>query len=489
MLDEEPNFDLAFPQDRVPRLDITITAEDWQTIVADMTDMLGELGSGAGMGGPGGPGGEPPQELITACEGLTAGDACTATFMGSEIMGTCTAFDGDLACLPSGGPGGGGGGAGGGGGGIPGGGPGDDVDLLPRTPVYVECDVATEEREWHHVGVRLKGNSSLATPWQQGIWKLPLRLSFDRFEDTYPETNDQRFHGFKSLSLSNGAMDSSLLRDKLGTEVFVRAGIAAPATAFYRVFIDHGDGPTYFGLYTAVEVPSDSAFMDTRFGGHDGNLYKPDGTGARWETWDPDTLGKENHEDEADFSDAQALFDALHADRTDAEAWRSALESRIDADGFLHWLALNTVVQDWDTYGRMPHNYYMYSDPAQGGRFTWIPWDHSFAFSSQSGALSLGMSEVSSAWPLIRYLLDDPHYVEVYRAHVAKAVEEEYDPAWAKERFQAAHDLIAPYVIGPEGEIEGHTFLASDASFEDSVGELSAHVEARKVDVATFLLP
>ena len=270
--------------------------------------------------------------------------------------------------------------------------PGGSVDLLPRTPIYADCDVATADRTWQHVGIRFKGNSSLAMPWMQGVWKLPFRLKFDKYEDTYPETKNQRFYGFQSLGLSNGSMDPSLLRDKLGTEVFVNAGIPAPATAFYRVFVDHGDGPTYFGLYTGIELPSDESFLDTHFGGHEGNLYKPDGTGAQWATYDEATLEKENNEAAADFSDALGLYDALHADRTDAAAWRKGLEARLDVDGFLHWLALNTVIQDWDTYGKMPHNYYLYADPAHDGRFSWIPWDHTFAFSAQSMARSRSRS-------------------------------------------------------------------------------------------------
>lgn len=495
---EDPDYAAAFPQDRVPRLDITISPENWQAMLDDMTALLGAFGeggmggpgpggpggqggggAGGGGGGPGGPGGfTPPQELFDACSGLAQGDACTAMIMGSEVAGTCDPWtDGNLFCKPSGGPGGPGGGGG--------------VDLIENTPIYVECDVATEDRQWRHVGVRFKGNSSLAMSWSAGVYKLPLRLNFDKFEDDYPEIKDQRFYGFKNLSLSNGTQDQSLLRDKIGTEVFASAGLPAPATAFYRVFIDHGDGPTYFGLYTGVELPSDKVFLETHFENDEGNVYKPDGAGATWATWDTETLGKDSNEDEADYSDAQALFDALHADRTDAAAWRAGLEARLDVEGFLRWLALNAVIQDWDQYGQMPHNYYLYANPDAGNRFSWIPWDHTFAFATGGGfgggGLSLSMDEVSADWPLIRFLLDDPVYLDVYRGYVAQAAQVEYEPAAAEARFRAAHELIAPYVVGPEGEIEGYTFIQSEASFNDSLDALIAHANARQADVAAYL--
>lgn len=473
----EPDYDQAFPQDRVVRLDITIAPEDWQAMLTDMTDMAGEFGAGGGPGGMG-PGMMMPD--LTACDGLAEGDMCESEFMGEAIVGTCTDFMGMLVCLPEGGPGmnPGMGGA----------------DFFARTPIYVECDVTEGANSWQHVGIRFKGNSSLATSWMSGVYKMPLRLNFDKFEDDHPDTKNQRFHGFDSLSLSNGALDASLLRDKLGTDVFADAGLPAPAAAFYRVFIDHGEGPTYFGLYTGIELPEDDSFLDRQFGGHDGNLYKPDGAGARWDVWDPESLGKENNTEAADYSDAQALFDALNADRSDAAAWRAGLEATLDVDGFLHWLALNAVVQDWDVYGRMAHNYYLYADPGDGGRFHWIPWDHSFAFTGADGgmfsqALSLAMDEVGEEWPLIRFLLDDPTYRERYIQFVAQAAELEYTPDDMGPRFTAAHELIAPYVIGEEGELPGYTFVESDAAFTGSLDALLQHVEQRQQEVAEFLGP
>ncbi|WP_437786823.1 CotH kinase family protein [Sorangium sp. So ce1097] len=527
---EPPNYAVAFPQDRVPRIDITIAPERWQQMLDDMTSMIGEFGAQAT--GPGGfepppewveacnglvvgddctidlfgspaagtcaelPGGltcqptppdpgdfEPPQDWIDACTGLAASDPCTIDIFGTETQGTCTEQEAGLACMPAG-PGG----------------PGGDIGLIssvdhfPRSPMYVECDVATEDKKWQHVGIRFRGNVSLLTPWMTGVWKLPLRLNFDKFEDDYPEIKNQRFHGFDGVAFTSSYLDPSLLREKLGTDIFAKAGIPAPATAFYRVFIDHGQGPIYFGLYTGIEVPSDESFLDTHFGGHKGNLYKPDGTGARWETWDPESLVKENNEEEADFSDARALFDALHADRTDAAAWRAGLEARLDVDGFLHWLALNAVIEDWDVYGRLPHNYYMYSDPNKNGQFTWIPWDHTFAFIDTDAAgatplpaLPLSMEGVNEHWPLIRYLLDDPVYLEKYRGYVKQAAEQEYEPAAAEAWFKAAHDLIAPYVVGPEGEKEGYTHLASPEDFTKGLESLIAHAKGRQADVAAYL--
>ncbi|HMR56747.1 MAG TPA: CotH kinase family protein, partial [Cyclobacteriaceae bacterium] len=117
-------------------------------------------------------------------------------------------------------------------------------------PEYVPVSVKFNGKEWYKVGFRLKGNSTLGTSWRQGIYKLPFRLNFDRFEDVYPQIKNQRLYGFKELSLSPGAKDQSLLREKAGADIFRMAGIPSAQTAFYKVYINFGDGLMYCGVYT-----------------------------------------------------------------------------------------------------------------------------------------------------------------------------------------------------------------------------------------------
>ena len=64
-----------------------------------------------------------------------------------------------------------------------------------------------------------------------------------------------------SKRLSNGFKDDSLIREKLGGEIFRNAGVKVARSAFYRVYVDIGDGngATYSGLYTMVEDLSTSS--------------------------------------------------------------------------------------------------------------------------------------------------------------------------------------------------------------------------------------
>ena len=357
-----------------------------------------------------------------------------------------------------------------------------------ENPIWAPCTVEFEGKTWWYVGIRFKGQSTLKDAWRMGIGKLPFRFDFDEFEDEYPETDDQRFFGFKKLSLANNSHDPSELREKVAHDIFRDAGVPAPRTAFYRVYVDVGEGSTYFGLYTMTEIPDDP-MLDAQFGNDDGNLYKPEST---WASFDEADFDKKTNEDEADYGDVQAAITALHADRSDAAQWRAGLEAVFDVDGFLRWLAVNTVIQNWDTYGNMAQNCFVYGDTADDGRLTWIPWDNNEALKDGSDGsvrppLSLELDEVGDNWPLIRCLADDPVYWSTYVAYVRETIEGEFAVEAAQARLQAAHDLIAPYVTGADGEQPGYTFLLNSWEFDTELDHLLDHVEQRNNATIKFL--
>lgn len=506
--DAVPDYDTVFPQDRVVRFDIEIAPGDWQALFDDMTEMVGPFGTnnrgpgqnaGPGDGNQGNAGGGPfviggPLADPAACAGLAEGAACRTGAPPRD--GRCARVP-DLPGLVcnvglldfqdgpmEGGPDG-----------------NEDAEFLPRTPKYVPCTVRFEGEVWPHVGIRLKGNSTLTGTWSQGIYKLPWRLDFDELADEYPEIDGQRFFGFKILSLTNHASDSSFQREKLVSDLLADAGVPASRTAFARVFIDRGEGSRYFGLYTLVEVP-DRPLLRRAFGDDLGNLYKPQGRGARWTLpFDRTAFGKRLAKSRADWSDVEAAVLALNADRTDRVAWRAGLDAVFDTDGFLRWLAVNAAVANWDTYGGLPHNYYLYGSTRDRDRLHWIPWDHDLALAGMGGGGNgpelpalpglpaegappvirrNGFGPNSSPfydgtgddWPLIRYLLDDPVYRAAYRGHLAEVGARVLVPARVRPLIAARRTLIAPYVVGPEGEVAGYTFLRASGEFDAGVNGL-----------------
>lgn len=362
---------------------------------------------------------------------------------------------------------------------------GADIDF---TPVWVPCTFTFDDTNWYQVGIRFKGNSSLQSAYQSGNKKLSLKLDFDEFEDDYPNLKNQRFYGFKQLNLNNNYNDASLMREKVGADLFREFGLASANTNFCTIYIDYGSGPQYFGVYTLVEEV-DNTVIRTQFADGSGNLYKPDGDAASFAsgTYDESEFELKTNEDSANYSDVRALYDAIHSSTrtSDIEAWKTELESVFDVDGFLKWLAANIVIQNWDTYGRMTHNYFLYNNP-DNNLLTWIPWDNNeaFQYGKQSGALGISLSGVSSSWPLISYLNDVGEYKATYNDYLQQFIDDVFIPSKMISTYTSYYELLKEYAYA---EQSGYTYIYSDNYFDSDVSSLKTHVQTRNDVVNDYL--
>lgn len=485
--DAEPDYDVVFPQDKVNTITINISPENWQMVQDNMTGLFGQFGESQNGGFAGGANrGQPPApgELPEGVEpGQEPPGGLPENFVPGQPLPEGLPEDfGPGQGAPDGAPGnfqpgrGGPGGFGGAGGG----------DFVDEDPIWVTVDVLFEGETWTNVGFRYKGNSTLIGAWGSGSLKIGFKLNFDKFEDDYPEIDDQRFYGFDEMNFTSNFRDESFLHEKVAADVFREAGIPSAQTAFYAVYMDYGDGPIFAGLYTAVEAVEDT-LIDTQFSDGEGNLYKPEGVGASFQegTFDEATFSKKTNEDEGDYRDILALFDALHAPTrmTDPATWQANLESVLDVDEFIHWLAVNTVIQNWDTYGSMSHNYYLYNDPSTG-LLTWIPWDNNEAFISGGGGrggpggsgATLDHSRVDDNWPLIRYLLDVPEYEALYVSYVEDTIEGAFNPAAMEATYTTLSAMIEPYVVQEIGSTDA--FNTAVAALIDQAYERSDAAQA-----------
>jgi spore coat protein H len=451
----DPNYETVFPQDKVNQIKITITPEDRDAMQANMTELLGPPGSSQRGGQPGAPGIRPDR--------------------GDIVPGEIPQDDGVVPRAP----------------GIPG-----WIDMTPENPMWVPATIEFNGLTWTNVGVRYKGNSSLRSGWNRGSQKLPLKLDFDEFEDEYPEIENQRFYGFKQLSLSNAFSDSTYMRDAIAADLLAEAGLVAAETAYYEVILDYGEGPINLGLYVAIEVIDDTV-IERFFGDDSGNIYEGDGPGVSLAkgafSQIQNSFLKENNQQDADWSDIEALYNILHSEQriSNPEAWRKSLESIFDVDAFLEWLAISAIMQHWDTYGRMSHNFYLYHDP-DTDLLNWISWDHNqvLAGGGMGGpggmraprggmgrSVSLGMDEVGQNWPLIRYLLDDPVYHDRYIDYIEETVNGAFNPETLEGKCQELAELIAPYATEETGK----------AAFESAVQELINRIYERYQAATAFL--
>jgi len=392
--DVDPDYAMVFPADRVNQMAVVISAENWKAMLDNMTELSGARGSGGGIGG-GGLGGRPnggvpaPSEGGFQPGGVPAGGGAPAPGEGGFQPG---------GAPPAGGAGANPGGPGGGGG-----------DLISQNPMWVPGTIQFNGKTWTNVGVRFKGNSSLQSSWREGTDKMPFKFDFDEFEEQFPEIKNQRFYGFKQLSLSNNFGDATGMRETVAYDLFEAAGLVAANTAAYSLQVDYGEGPKELGLYTVIEVIDDTV-VKRAFEDGSGNIYEADGRAASLAQGVNAQIeasfqveGGEN----ADWSDIKKLYDVIHSGTrtSDAAAWRTSVEEIFEVDTFLEWLAISAAIQHWDTYGGMTHNYYLYNNP-QNGKLTWISWDHNFVLSGggaggaggRMGSSSLDKADVGSNW-------------------------------------------------------------------------------------------
>jgi len=360
----------------------------------------------------------------------------------------------------------------------------DSTIFVPSKLLYYS-DKDDSWTEWYKVGIRFKGNSSLFDAKSK---KLPFKLDFDEFEDQYPAIKNQRFYGFKQLNLKNNHKDQSLLHEVVANDLFRDMGLASAHASFYRLYlnVDGSNDPsndTFYGLYTLVEELDDSV-IKTQYSGNDGgNLYKPEDDAATFASgsYHQEEYGLKTKHDKS-YADIKGLYEAINSPlrTTNNAAWKAQLETIFDLDTFLKWLATNSVIQNWDTYGVMPHNFFLYHNP-NSGKFDWIPWDNNESLQYHPRGLSIDLASVDAdAWPLIGYILAQDEYKKIYQAYL-KHVSDAYFNGNDSTRYNInnafrQYEALLKEFIEAEGSEYSST---SPRQFANAVDKLIANSQDR----------
>lgn len=400
-------------------------------------------------------------DLLLACETAEIGAPCPVLGAGED--GRCVEVDGRRHCES----------------------PAlDDADVssvpddyvakfFSRDPLYVPCRVEFQGRTWTHVGVRYKGNNSLASSTSE---KRPFVLHFDYYEDIFPEIEDQRIYGYEKISFHNGVTDASLLRQRSASEIFQNAGVPAPDTAFYAVYVHVGDEEKFLGMHTGTEYPAKPLLM-REFGNHDGNLYKPDGRGAYFREFIATSFHRKNNETSLDFSDAQRFVTALNAKRDDEASWKAEFEAAFDMPAYLRFNATNHAMDNWDTYGGYPHNFYLYNNQ-DNGKLTWIAWDFDLSLSYPAGPMQLSLAGYGGEWPLLQVVARDADYAHAHHLEMRRALDGAFAQQANSERWARWAEMIRPYVVREFGSSE---------QFDTGVAQLQDHLISHWMNVDAYL--
>lgn len=226
-----------------------------------------------------------------------------------------------------------------------------------------------------NVAVRFKGVSSFVRA--PNAYKRPFKLDFDR------GVAGRKFKGVEEFYLNNNVNDATQMREALAYELFRRAGIPAPRTAFARVYLTIPGRleKQHLGLYTLVEAV-EGDFLKRHFASKKGLLLKPEMMrgleylGDSWENY----IERYDPKGDSDPATQQRFMQFTRfIMESSPEQFSSGLKEYLDPEQFLRFVALNSILANVDSFIGNGHNYFLYVHPTNR-LSTFVPWDVNEAF-------------------------------------------------------------------------------------------------------------
>ncbi len=316
---------------------------------------------------------------------------------------------------------------------------------------YVSGTLRFKTETYNNVGIRYKGNSSYhAVPPPKKSFKIHLN-------EFVPEA---RFHGLKKLNFNNCFKDPSLMREMLGYDIFKAAGSPASRTSHIKLYVTVPGtyNREFFGVYISVEQVNKS-YLDDRFPESAGNLYKSGQQGGdlTWKGSDPNLYKnppdnppyeKKTNEIEDDWSDFIHFLDVLN--NTPNVNFKTEIEKVFNVNGFLYYLAANTVLSNMDSIAGRKCNFYLYHNMVTD-KFEFIPWDLNEVFGCFHGPgqdadtmLDLDIYHPTSAGAhvLVERILNVPEYVTIYTNRIRTLVNGSFLPATTHAEIDSVYNRI-----------------------------------------------
>lgn len=299
---------------------------------------------------------------------------------------------------------------------------------------WVHTDMTVAGKTIKDVAFRYKGNGSYSPD-------AGMHRSIKVKTELFGGKGD--WDGLQTINFNSGGRDPSRTREAMVFAIFRMAGVPASRTAYaeVRYTVPGLYDDAYGGLFTVIENVN-KGFLKQALPPGTGLLMKPErmngGVTYLGEDW-ANYTGIYRPEREATDVEAKRVIEfARLVNRAPVEEFRTKIESYLDVDEFMRFLAVHALIHGSDSFLRGSHNFFIYLDP-KDNRFRFIPWDEDGAMGNggggRGGFSNTGMYGIdlmapwSSSNPLSSRLLSDPQsaarYQEVVRDIVAKAFNRE----------------------------------------------------------------
>ena len=293
--------------------------------------------------------------------------------------------------------------------------PEDVLAILNRTSERVRCTFTFDGVVLRDVGVRQAGGTfNRFVPIEE---KPTLSVKFDDF------VAGQELHGLEKIILKDGRQDTGLVSEHLTYEVYRRAGIAAPMTAYAHVTINGVDS----GIYVMRE-PINRDFLTRSFGRRfsDGNLYElnyqPDPMVAPHKI-----LLKDEVEQSRKRTELVGAADAVQ--QASPEDFAAAVSKYVDLDRYITFYAVEAATSNYDGFSFNVNNAYLYAHP-RDGRLVMIPYGADSAFWAIAQITKIRSPFQSPRAALARRIQAIPELAQKFAAEVARVGRE---PVWDKK--------------------------------------------------------
>jgi spore coat protein CotH len=327
---------------------------------------------------------------------------------------------------------------------------------------YFEADVEVGGISVSQVGIRKKG--FLGSVLGNGRKKPSFKIKTDTYVDNQTLGDTER------ITLNNQNQDPTRMNTCLAYDIFAAAGYPAPLCNLANVMLN-GES---LGTYAHVEALK-KRFLRRAFGDDTGSLYEGTfadftdghlagaavGELAHWEA--------KTSESDASGAPLLGVNEALRA--PDSELL-TALEPVVNVDRFITFWALETLIAHTDSYTGTSNNFYVYFDPGDAGRATFVPWGTDAVLSDEAiedGDGRPGAFGAHVNGELARRLSRVPAASTLYQAELRRLLDE----VWDETRILADIESYAGQVRSAE----------SHEAYDEELATLRAWVSGRRAQV------
>ena len=247
----------------------------------------------------------------------------------------------------------------------------NEMAKLKNTDVEMPATVIVDDRKYPMVGIKFRGQSSFGHVPAQS--KRSLNLSMDFIH------HDQRLYGYKTVNLLNCNGDASFLSSILYSHLAADY-LPVPKANMVKVVINNES----WGLYCNVQQYNKD-FLKDFYGTTSGARWKVPGSpeadgGLRYIG---EEIGKYRQRFEIKSKENEDAWKALInlckvLNQTPADELPSSIESILNVDGVLRFLAIDIAVANSDGYWARASDYSIYLDDF--GVFHIFPHDMNEAF-------------------------------------------------------------------------------------------------------------